>query len=140
MHRSPFSAVEYAELNSGPINRLTHQTTESIDLANNLAFRHSAYGRIAAHLSHGIKITGQQCDARAHSGSRISRFRTRMPGSDNKDIVFVSIHFCDNLPHSITTTSLTDYVISRTRNWRGKNVDQPTISSMETARCSFAER
>jgi hypothetical protein len=59
VHSSTLATVEQAELDTGPIDGLSHQTSERIDLSNDLAFGDSTDRGIAAHLANGIEVSGQ---------------------------------------------------------------------------------
>ena len=85
----PLRQIEHAELNPRGIDRPAHRSAQRIDLAHDLPFGHSADGRIAAHLGHGIQIRRQQRHAGAHAGGRQRRLGAGMPGPDHHDIKIV---------------------------------------------------
>jgi hypothetical protein len=95
VHRCPFSAVEQAELDSRAIDRLAHQSTEGIDLSDDLTLGNPADGRVATHLSDRIEVPCKECDACAEPSGRSSSLGPGMPGADNDHVIFVlNSHGC----------------------------------------------
>jgi hypothetical protein len=91
VHRRPLAAIEQPELDPRAIDRLTHQSTERIDLANDLAFGNPTDRWVAAHLPDRIEVPGQKCDACANTCRSGSRFCAGMPGPNHHYVVFVSV-------------------------------------------------
>jgi hypothetical protein len=95
VHRCPFSAVEQAELDSRAIDRLAHQSTEGIDLSDDLSLGNPADGRVATHLSDRIEIPCKECYACAEPSGRSSSLGPGMPGADDDHVIFVlNSHGC----------------------------------------------
>jgi hypothetical protein len=92
VHRGTFAAVQQSKLDTGPIDGFSHQTTQGLDLADDLAFGDTTDGGIATHLPDGIEVARQQGNARADSSSRGGSFGTGMSGTNNQDVIFVFVH------------------------------------------------
>src|SRR5690242_10590041 len=60
LHRGSARAVEQTKLDSGVVDHPTHDSAESIYLANEMAFRNATDGRVTRHLSDEIEIERDQ--------------------------------------------------------------------------------
>jgi hypothetical protein len=80
------AAIEDAELDARLVGDPAHETIERIDLADEVTLAEPTDGRIAAHLTDGRALVGDQCrgDAEARRGGR--GFRPGMAAADNDDI------------------------------------------------------
>jgi hypothetical protein len=80
-------SVQDLGLNGGRVGGLGHFATKGIDLADEMAFRESANGRVATHLSHGIRIHRKESGRKTHSRAGKRSFTPGVAGTDHDDIV-----------------------------------------------------
>ena len=92
VHRRTLSQIQHAKLNSGCINGLPHDATQSVDLTDEVPFRDSTYGRIATHLTDRIQVGCQQGNVGTHSRSSHRCFGSCMPGANNDDVKTIADH------------------------------------------------
>ena len=59
--------VEEAELDSGGVGDLAHDSAEGVDLADEMAFGDAADGGVAGHLRDEVEIEGENGGAEAHA-------------------------------------------------------------------------
>ena len=75
----PAASIEKLELDSRRVDRATHQAAERVDLANEMAFRRSAHGRIARHVRDGLARQRAQTNAAPEPRGGVRGFHARMP-------------------------------------------------------------
>ena len=85
-HRRPATPVQQLELNPGGVDGSAHETTQRIDLANEVSLCRSADCRIAWHVRHGVRRQRAQPNVTSHAGSRIRRFDASMARTDDDHI------------------------------------------------------
>lgn len=59
VHRRAFGDIQHAKLNTGCVNHTGHQSTQRINLADNLAFCDASDSRVTAHLPDGVTVHRQ---------------------------------------------------------------------------------
>ena len=90
VHRRPLGAVEDAKLDTGRVDRPTHDAAEGVDLANELGLANTPDRRIATHLADGVAVGRQQGRGRAEPGGGSGRLDTGMAGSNHDHVVVVA--------------------------------------------------
>ena len=85
-----FAAIEHAPLNGSGVRVLGHDSSKGIDLAHDMAFSQPTDRGIAAHLSNGIEILGEESDIAAHAGGSEGRFDPRVAGPDDDHVIRLS--------------------------------------------------
>jgi hypothetical protein len=79
------AAIQYAELDPGPVDPAPHDPVERIDLAHKVPLAEPADRRVARHLADRRPLVRQQQGARAEPSGR-RRFAPRMPAADHDDV------------------------------------------------------
>jgi hypothetical protein len=92
-HGRPLAAVEDAEMDAGTIGRARHQTTQGVDLLDQMTLADAADGRIAAHLADGLDIVRQQQGAGAEARRRKRGLGTGMAAADDDHVI---LPFCQH--------------------------------------------
>ncbi len=90
VHGRPFAAIQQAKLNSGCIDRSTHQSAQGVDFADDLPFGDTADRRIARHLPDRVQIGRQQCRFRTQPRGGGRGFGSRVTGPDHDDVVLIA--------------------------------------------------
>jgi hypothetical protein len=88
----PAAGVQQPELDADRIRHLAHHAAERVDLADQVALRDTAHGRIAGHLRDEIQVHGDHGGTQAHSGARPRSFATGMPGADNDHVILTWLY------------------------------------------------
>ena len=96
-YRRPLARVEYAEMDTRPVRRPRHQPTQRIHFLHQVTLANTANGRVAAHLSQGIDIVGEQQCACAHACRRQCCLGASMAAADNDDLIFLRMQHEDIL-------------------------------------------
>ena len=91
LHGRTFGAVQHPELNARSVNRLTHQSAESVDFTDDLPLGQPADGGVAAHLRDGVAAHGQQQCSRTGFRRGPCRFRPGVPAADHNHVIFLRI-------------------------------------------------
>lgn len=91
VHRRAFAAVEHPKLDSRGVDRFAHQAAQGVDFADDLTFGDSTDGWVAGHLPDRVQIRRQESRFGAQASCSGGGFGSRMTGSDNDDIVVVTI-------------------------------------------------
>ena len=91
-HRRSFTHIEHAELYGRFIRYYSHLPAHGINLAHNLSFGDTSYGRIATHLTNCIHIHGYEQGATTQSSRSRSSFTTGVTGTYNDNIIFKISH------------------------------------------------
>jgi hypothetical protein len=86
------TAVEHSELDAGLIYHPAHQTSERVDLANQVSFRDSPDGRVARHLGDHIETECDDGRLRAYSGGGVRGFASGVSRPDHHNVeLFVKV-------------------------------------------------
>ena len=88
-HRRAFRRIQNPELDAGAIRRLRHDTTERIDLANQMPLADAPDRRVARHLPQRLDVLRQQQGPRAAARSRECGLGTGMAATDHDHIKLV---------------------------------------------------
>src|SRR2546422_4047224 len=88
----PFLGVQHPELEASHVRRLTHLTTERVNLTDQMTFGQSTDGWIAGHLADRIGIDGQQQRLAPHPGGCQSCFNPSVPRSNHDNVVLLWIY------------------------------------------------
>jgi hypothetical protein len=86
VHGRPFGRVQHPELDARGVNDLAHLAAESVYLAHKLPLGKATDGRVAAHVSYGVEVHGQEGCARAHARSGQRGFASRVACSDDYNV------------------------------------------------------
>jgi hypothetical protein len=89
VHRRAFANIQHSELNTGGINRLSHQSTQSIDFPHDMPLGNAPDRRITAHLPNGIKIGCQQSRLGTYSSGSHRRFGAGVSCSNDKNVKLI---------------------------------------------------
>jgi len=94
LDRGALGLIEQAELNASQVGVDRHLAAQSIDLPHHLPLGLTADGRIAAHLGHGVQISGQQQGRRPHPrrGQRGLHARVAGAAHDHVEGFVCSLH------------------------------------------------
>ena len=82
-HCRALAGIEHTELDAAFIGGAGHGPAEGIDLAHQVALANTADGRVAAHLTQGFDIVGEQQGGHAHARRRQGGFGTGMTATDH---------------------------------------------------------
>jgi hypothetical protein len=85
-HGRALAAVEQAELDAARIGNAAHQSVQSVDFPDQVAFAKAADGRIAGHGADGGESMGHQGGSGAHASSRSRGFAAGVATTDDEDI------------------------------------------------------
>src|SRR6266545_2033571 len=86
------TAVEHSELDAGLIYHPSHQTSERVDLADQVAFCNSSDGRVARHLGDQVETECDDGSLRAYYGGGVRRFASGVSRSDHHHVeLFVKV-------------------------------------------------
>ena len=105
VHGRAFGVIEHPKLDAGLVDDAAHFAAERVDFADDLPFRDTADGRIAAHRSDHVAAHRQQSRLRAEPSRRQRRFATGVSGTDHHHIEIV-----DHIAHRL---------LSRVGTWGG---------------------
>ena len=89
--RWPFSCIQHTPLDGGRVGILSHDSSESIDLANHVSLGQSSNCRVTAHLSDRVEILGQHGNGNSETGGSESSLDSGVTGPDDEDVVFFGI-------------------------------------------------
>ncbi len=92
LDRRTFRTIEHTELDAGGVDRQTHEPSERIHLARDLAFGQAADGGIAAHLADRGPVERDQAGACPDPGCRVRGFDTGVAPSYDDAIKVVRFH------------------------------------------------
>lgn len=84
--RRPFALIQHSELNAREIRGHSHRASERIDLAHQVTLADSADRGVAAHLSDGRSIHGEQKRAALHPRGGKGGFDAGVPCADHDHI------------------------------------------------------
>ena len=87
------AAVEQLELDPGGVDRQAHESTQRVDLADEMSFRGAADGRVARHQRDGVRRERTQADAASHPRGRPRRFAAGMTRPNHDDVKIRAHHF-----------------------------------------------
>jgi hypothetical protein len=96
VHGWSFPHVQHAELNSGCVDGLSHQSAERIDLSDEVSFGHSTDSRVTTHLANGVEVRCDQSGLGTQPSGSGGGFSACMTGTDNKNVVMI-----DNRCHEV---------------------------------------
>ena len=85
-HGRTFAAVENTELDAALVGDAPHQTIQSVDFTDQMAFAQPADRRIAGHGADSGKSVSHQRDFRAHASARGRGFTAGVAAADHDDI------------------------------------------------------
>ncbi len=80
------AAVEHAELDARRVGHDAHHAAEGVNLADELAFRQPADGRVAGHLGDGVEVDRQEQRLRAQASGGVGRLAARMARADHNHV------------------------------------------------------
>jgi hypothetical protein len=83
LNGSPTRAVQNAEVNPSQVCSLCHDSAQSIDFTDEMAFPDSPNGGVAAQPHERIRVERDQGHVAPHPSRGISSFDAGMPGPDN---------------------------------------------------------
>ena len=86
-HGRTLTGIEDAELNPRHVGRTGHQSTEGIDLLDQMTLADTPDGRVTAHLADGLDVVGKQQGTRPEARRGEGCFRPRVPAADYNDII-----------------------------------------------------
>jgi hypothetical protein len=84
--RRALGPIQETKLDTRGVGGAPHDSIESVDLPNEVAFAEPAYRGIAGHFPDGLKAVREKKRARARAPSRARRFATGMPAANNNHI------------------------------------------------------
>jgi hypothetical protein len=94
-HRRALAGIQGAELDTGPVDRTRHGTTQGVDLAGEVPLADAADGGVAGHLADGVQVLGQQKCPRTGPRRREGRLGAGVTAAHNDDIKTVCTdHTC----------------------------------------------
>ncbi len=78
--------VEEAELDAAGVGDFAHDAAEGVDFPDQMAFRHTAYCRVAGHLCDEVEVEREERRAQAHARGGGGGFAASVAGADDEDV------------------------------------------------------
>ena len=85
-HGRPLRAIQNAELNAGFVGGQGHRATQGVDLLDQMSLADPANRRVAAHLSQGFDVVGQQQRPGTHARAGQRGLGASMPPTNHDDV------------------------------------------------------
>jgi hypothetical protein len=92
LHRGAFARPKDLVLNAGPIGRAAHLAADGVNLLDQMTLSQPAYGRIARHQPHGVRVERIHPDGETHPGRGQSSLASGVSRADHDDVNMCLCH------------------------------------------------